>query len=201
MACLITLFLFPVGSRAHCDGLDGPVVKAARTALESGKIEPALIWIQPDGEAEVRAAFDHVKEVRKISADARDLADRYFYETLVRVHRAGENAPYTGLKPSGQKLPEAIRLADLAIENGDVAAVTSQLNKQVTDLIDKRFEAVQSAKKFEASNVDAGRAFVKAYVEFIHSVEAIHNTSEIQSAPGHGTPESSHAEPSAHGHH
>jgi hypothetical protein len=39
---------------AHCDGLDGPVVPAARKALETGDVNLVLIWVQKSDEAEIK---------------------------------------------------------------------------------------------------------------------------------------------------
>ena len=93
------LLLAPTAASAHCDGLDGPVVTAARKALESGNVNLVLIWVQKNDEAEIASAFQKTLSVRKLNAQVKDLADTYFFETLVRVHRAGEGEPYTGLKP------------------------------------------------------------------------------------------------------
>jgi hypothetical protein len=46
--------------------------------------------------------FTKTLAVRKQSKEAKELADMYFFETLVRIHCAGEGAPYTGLKPVKQ---------------------------------------------------------------------------------------------------
>jgi hypothetical protein len=94
----------PAAAEAHCDSLDGPVITEARAALEAGDVTSVLKWVSQDYEAEIRAAFDHVVEVRKLGGEARSLADRFFFETLVRIHRAVEGAPYTGLKPAGSGL-------------------------------------------------------------------------------------------------
>ena len=48
--------LVPAPALAHCDGLDGPVVAAARKALSSGDPNTILIWVQPKDEAQVRHA-------------------------------------------------------------------------------------------------------------------------------------------------
>ena len=93
------LLLGSTSASAHCDGEDGPVINAARQALEAGNPNPVLIWVQKDDEAQIMGAFQHALEVRKLGPAARELADHYFFETLVRVHRAGEGAPYTGIKP------------------------------------------------------------------------------------------------------
>jgi hypothetical protein len=43
MLVAISLSLAPFPARAHCDGLDGPVVMAARKALETGNVNLVLI--------------------------------------------------------------------------------------------------------------------------------------------------------------
>ena len=92
-------FLYPFVF-AHCDTLDGPVVKTARAALEKGDVTPILKWVKKENEAEIRDLFKKTLSVRSKGKEAQELADMYFLETLVRVHRAGEGEPYTGLKPS-----------------------------------------------------------------------------------------------------
>ena len=101
MAALIGLLalIVPQPAFAHCDTLDGPVVLDAKAALEKGDVTPVLKWVKKDNEKEIRKVFSHTLAVRKLNPEARELADHYFFETLVRVHRAGEGAPFTGLKP------------------------------------------------------------------------------------------------------
>jgi len=100
--------------------MDGPVVKAAQRALASADVNPVLIWVQSKDEGEVRDAFAKTIAVRKLNPDAQELADLYFFETVVRIHRAGEGEPYTGLKPAGRDLGPAIPAADKALEDGSV---------------------------------------------------------------------------------
>ncbi|HET7826503.1 MAG TPA: DUF6448 family protein, partial [Anaeromyxobacter sp.] len=115
---LAAVLLAPAGARAHCDTLDGPVVTSARTALETGKLEPVLAWVRPGDEREIRDAFAKTRTVRKGGGEARELADRWFFETLMRVHRAGEGAPFTGLQPAGSPDP-AVAAADRFLASGD----------------------------------------------------------------------------------
>ena len=104
----------PLSTRAHCDTLDGPVVKTARAALDTGKIAPVLAWVRAQDEAEIRAAFQKAAAARKLGPEAKVVADTWFFETVVRVHRAGEGAPFTGLKPAGLDLGPAVPAADRA---------------------------------------------------------------------------------------
>ena len=183
--------LAPVSARAHCDTLDGPVVLTARKALETGKVNPVLAWVRPQDEKEIRAAFARTLAVRKAGAEARDLADTWFFETLVRVHRAGEGAPYTGLKPAGQDLGPAVPAADEAIETGSPEAVEKLLVAAVRSGLHERFHEVQ-ARKPPADDVAAGRAWVEAYVPYVHYVEGVYEAAQGKAG--------AHAEPAAEAH-
>lgn len=122
------LTLSPNRALGHCDGMDGPVVEAAQKALGSGNVNLVLIWVQKADEAEVRGAFEQTLAVRKRGPEARGLADRYFLETLVRLHRAGEGAPYMGLEPSDRDLDPAIPPADRALEEHNVEPLVKIIN-------------------------------------------------------------------------
>jgi hypothetical protein len=162
--------------QAHCDTLDGPVVNAARTALTESNVNRVLIWVQKQDEAEIKQAFEKTLAVRKLSTEARNLADMYFFETLVRIHRAGEGAPYTGLKPAGDLSP-AIRAADMAIKDGKLEPVARLLTGAVHEGLHKRFEEVSTRTNFAPNDVSAGREYVEAYVKYVHYVEGVYDAS------------------------
>lgn len=177
------LVLMPSRTLGHCDGMDGPVVKAAQNALETGNVNLVLIWVQKINEAEVRTAFEQTITVRKLSPEARALADRYFFETVVRLHRAGEGAPYTGLKPAGRDLGPAIPAADKALETGAVEPLLKLLSDSVQGGASEHFKHAIERKHFDMNNVEAGREYVKAYVEFVHYIERLY---EAAKNPAHG---------------
>lgn len=168
---------------AHCDTLDGPVVAAARKALDTGNVNLVLVWVQKNDDAEIRSLYQRARNVRKAGGEAKELADLYFFETLVRVHRAGEGAGYTGLKPAGMVEPP-IAAADKAIETGKL----QPLGKLVTDRMEKglhaHFDQVMAKRKYEPNDVQAGRAYSSAYVEFTHYAERLYNAAETM-APEH----------------
>jgi hypothetical protein len=159
---------------AHCDTLDGPVVSAARNALDTGKVDLVLVWVQKDDEAEVRSAFQRARNVRRAGGEAKDLADTYFFETLVRVHRAGEGAPYTGLKPAGHIEPP-VAAADKAIETGKLQPLARMVAGRVEKGLHHHFDAVTAKKGYNSADVEAGRAYTHAYVEFVHYAERLYD--------------------------
>lgn len=160
----------------HCDTLDGPVVTDAKTALIKKDITPVLKWIKPEHEAELKSVFARTLTVRAQGSEARELADQFFFETLVRAHRAGEGAPYTGLKPAGTKVDPAVEAADVALENRNANALIKTVTDEAAAGIRQRFANVAEKKKHAEHSVEAGREYVAAYVEFVHYVEALNAT-------------------------
>lgn len=177
---------------AHCDSLDGPVVVAARKAIQTGDPSPALIWVKPSDEPTIRAAFEETLTVRKQGEPARELADRYFFETLVRIHRAGEGAAYTGLKPAGKHRESAVALADKAIASSSIDELNTALTAEVTQSLQNRFATLQRKRNFNPSDLQAGREYVESYVSFIHFAEGVYKAATAK-AEGH-YPEAEHTE-------
>src|SRR5512139_401486 len=194
---VIILVLSTAGSAlAHCDTLDGPVISQARQALEKGDVKIVLPWVAADKEKEILEAFDLAVAVRGKGPKEKELADRYFFETLVRIHREGEGAPYTGLKPAGMDLGPAIPAADKALESGDPAPLLKLINEKVHSGVHKYFVEAREKKAHAGESVEAGRAYVQAYVPYLHFVERLYNDAVTPIA--HGAGEGGHAGPAGH---
>ena len=157
---------------AHCDSLEGPVVRDARLALEKNDPTPVLKWVSDEDEGQIRDAFKQTMAVRGKGDDAKALADRYFFETLVRVHRAGEGEGFTGLK-SGSSVDPGIAAADKALQSGSAKELADQMSVAVGEGIQKRFAVALERRKHMADSVEAGREYVEGYVDYIHFVESI----------------------------
>ncbi len=170
-------------AESHCDMLNGPVVSDARKALEEGNLEPVLKWVRAEDESEVRAVFEHVLKVRGVSPETRTLADRYFFETLVRIHRAGEGFPYTGLKPAGDPGP-LVTMADRTLETGEVEALARRVGEAAAAGVRERFTRALEKKRTAGRSVEDGREYVEAYVSAVHYLENLHNA--VSGGGAHG---------------
>lgn len=174
----IVLILNPVHVSAHCDTMDGPVIKAAQRALATRNVNFVLIWVQENDEAEIKQRFKETLAVRRLNSEAQRLADNYFFETAVRLHRAGEGEPYTGIRPAGTDLGPIIPVADKALHGGSVEPLLKLFAASARADIETRFRDVISKKTFIENDVAAGRAYVKAYVSFMHYLEHVYESSE-----------------------
>jgi hypothetical protein len=172
---VLVLALAPRAAGAHCDILGVPVVAAARVALQKGDVTPVLKWVKEEHEVEIRSAFARALVVQAKGPEARELAEMYFFETLVRLHRAGEGAPYTGLTPAGTDLGPAASGADQALASGSVEGLVKLVSGDVATGIRERFARASETRKHMDESVTSGRAYVAAYVEYVHFVERLHS--------------------------
>ncbi|MFG0284988.1 MAG: DUF6448 family protein [Phycisphaerales bacterium JB039] len=186
MTAIATVWLVADTSLAHCDTMDGPIIPEALRALDSGDVRPLLKWIPEQEEGAIREAFDRARAVRDMGSDVQAMADQFFLETLIRIHRAGEGEPFTGIKPAGSA-PPVFKAADDALASGSVDALADQVAQSVRDEIKRRFEAASLLRAGMDDSPEAGRAYVRQYVRYLHLVEAIDGLlgEDHSGAPGH----------------
>jgi hypothetical protein len=176
---------------AHCDSLDGPVAKAVQSALEDGNVNPVLAYAPAAAETEIRTAFEKSRKVRGLSADAQALADQAFIETVIRLHRAGEGAAYTGLKPAGADYGPAIPAAEYAVETGDFAKLKAILVEEIEQALRERLAHVQELQKKAsqepktAAEVPHARERISAELGFITFAEVLRQAAQGKGAEHH----------------
>ncbi len=172
----ILMFLTPVVSWAHCDSYDGPVIQDALKALETNEVQPVLKWIDAIHEEEIKDLFYKTVDL-KTDKKAYELVEKHFLETLVRLHREGEGAPYTGLKPAGTVKPIVV-LADNSIEKESADDLSEKLIAHLQNVMNEKYSVVMEKKHHKNENALKGRDYVEAYVEYVHFLEAIHDMIE-----------------------
>jgi hypothetical protein len=142
--------------------MDGPVVNAARQALDTGNVDLVLAYVPESATEEVKRAFVKVNRARKVDPAAREIADLYFFETVVRLHREGEGAPYTGLKPAGLDVGPVIPTAEKAIASGSPEGLIRLLTDTLRQEVRQRFADVQRLGAHDRQDVAHAREYVGA---------------------------------------
>ncbi|WOS65404.1 DUF6448 family protein [Sinorhizobium fredii] len=178
-ALLVGLALSPASARAHRDSADGPVATAAIKALDARNVNLILPFAPAQAEPELGDAFKRALSVREKGPEAKALADRYFIETAVRLHRAGEGAPYSGLKPAGTDFGPAIPAAEKALKIGKSDDLTALMAEQVVHAIEERYSDAKAPRgatmePTTAADVAKARERVSAELAFIGYVEGIY---------------------------
>ncbi|HEY4718417.1 MAG TPA: DUF6448 family protein [Anaerolineales bacterium] len=168
----------------HCDTLDGPVVTAAKKALEARNVDLILPYVPKKDEAEIIRSFEKVMKIRK-DEGAREIADLYFFETVVRVHRMGEGASYTGLKPAGLNEGPVIPVAEKALESGSPDELINIISEMVREQVTHRLHHVMHLKEYASQSVDAAREYVEAMLGLQVWAHAIHERIHGEAHAGH----------------
>lgn len=175
-----SIFIFTNTASAHCDSYDGPVIKDAEKALEANNVNLVLKWVSIEQGKEITPLFQKTYELRDGDKEVYEIVKKHFFETLVRLHRETEGAPYTGLKPAGTTKP-IIKMTDKALDENSVDDFLQKLNNHIDNVVREKFNKVSELNKVKDNSVEKGREFVAAYVDYTHTVEAIHDIIE------HGT--------------
>ena len=168
---------------AHCDSYDGPTVKDAYKALETNNVQLVLKWIDKSQEAEIISLFNKTYKLKNGDKEIYEIVEKHFLETLVRLHRETEGAPYTGLKPAGTT-KKIIVMSDKAIESGTIDDLMMKFNSHIEMVIREKYNQVIELDKVKNESVEKGREYVKAYVEYTHLLEGIHDM--IEHGASHG---------------
>lgn len=158
---------------SHTEMMDGPVAKDAKLALEKNDIMPIFKWLNKETEVEGCEAFTKAMTLRTKGPELKELADKWFVETVIRLHRQGAGAP-TALKASGAKMSPAAKAADAAIESGSLDALNKVLSDAAAAALKDRLAKVQEKKKKMDESIDTGREYVDAYIDYIHCAEDIY---------------------------
>jgi len=180
---LILVVGFAFNSQAHCDRVNGPVATAAKKALQTGDVSHALIWVGESQTKELKSKFKQSLSAYNSGKEAQKIAERYFMETTVRLHREAEGMPYTGLKPA-QPSSEDIQVAEKALDSGNLSPATNLLAKEIRQKTKELYQNAMKAKESRHQSVVAGRRWVDAYVKYIVYVHKLYQ--KIQSGPAHG---------------
>jgi hypothetical protein len=163
--------LIPMTASAHCDTMDGPTVADGLKAMDSNNVNYVLKWVQPDYEAAITDVFNLSMKVKDLGPEAKEMAEKYFFSELVRMHRAGEGAPFDGLKPSGTPIDERVLAADESIASGSLAPLEGLIEEELLPELTERFDKVMALKDFDVNDVEAGREYIEAYVSFFKFAE------------------------------
>jgi len=170
-AATAMVIIMPLSASAHCDTMEGPTVADGYKAMDNNNVNYVMKWVGPEYEKEITDKFNLSMKVRELGPEAKDLAEQYFFGEVVRVHRAGEGAPFDGLKPEGTPVDEKVQAADESIALGNLSPLEGMMEADKMPELEERFEKVMKAKDFDVNNLEAGREYIETYVSFFKFAE------------------------------
>src|SRR5690554_1541238 len=174
LALFAILLMSTQSAFAHCDSYDGPVIKDALKALEQQNVELVLKWVEPKYDEIITEKFNQTLKLKGSNKEVNKILETHFLETLVRLHREGEGAPFTGLKPVGS-MTSMVEMADNSLDKNDIDHLVEKVNNHLGEVLKEKFTKAMKLSKTKDNSVEQGRAYVEAYVQYTHTLEALEN--------------------------
>ncbi|MFW9973020.1 MAG: DUF6448 family protein, partial [Candidatus Odinarchaeota archaeon] len=139
---------------------------AAKEALSEKNINLILPWVPEEAEEELEKIFKKTLTIREKGKESAELADLWFFENAVRLHRIGEGKGFTGLKPAGLDWGPIVPRADKAIENKNPNEVIDFLKNTIEDKLKEKFQYIMALINYDKNDVKNARKYVHAILDF-----------------------------------
>jgi hypothetical protein len=149
------------------DITNGPVLKAAKLALETGNVNYVLIWFPEESENKLKNLFEKTFCERRAGKDVHGVTIDWYFETLSRLHRDRDGALYTCMKPNGLDVSPVVPKAERAIETCNAEEIIEVVPKTMEGDLRQHFHYVMEKRNYDVNNIIAGRAYVAAFIDFI----------------------------------
>jgi hypothetical protein len=149
------------------DITNGSVMDAAKMALDTGNVNYVLIWVPEASENKLKNLFAKTVCERRDRKDVQDIAFDWYFETVNRLHRAGEGTLYTCMNLAGLDERSVVPKVKRVIETGEAEEIIGFIPKTQEHDFRHRFRHVMEKKNYDVNNVVDGRAYVAAFTDFI----------------------------------
>ena len=70
-------------------------------------------------------------------------------------------------------------MSDQALASKDIDDLLGKLNNHIGNVIKEKYEKLAELDKVKNDSSEKGREFVEAYVDYTHTIEAIHDLVEL----------------------
>lgn len=149
------------------DSHNGPMMIAAKRALETGKAHHILIWIPEKSENTLKNLLEKVCCKRRIQADGHDRIVDWYFETISRFH-SGYYGPHNlNISTKTPEEKSIIFLVESACESGNFEEITTVIRDTPTGEMRQRFDDVMKKRNYCEENIAAGRVYVSVFTYFI----------------------------------
>jgi hypothetical protein len=156
---------------------DGPVISAAKRALETGNAHYILIWIPEESENTVKNLLEKAYCERYTQKNAYNHIVDWYFETINHLHSV-HYGPYN--LTISTKAPEEktiIFLVERTCESGNFEEITTVIQDTPSGEMRQRFNDVMKKRNYGVENIAAGRVYVSAFTDFIAFVNNLRSGS------------------------
>ena len=130
------------------DPHDGPVMRAAKMALETGNANYVLIWVSEKSENTLKNLLEKTCCERSSQKNMQNRALDWYFETVNRLHLANRRRLYT-CKPGGLDESPIVLKVERAIETGNFEEIRSVIPDTHAGEVKQRFQQVLNKRNYD----------------------------------------------------
>lgn len=148
------------------DEMPGPVLKAAKIALETGNVNYILIWVPENYENTVKNLLEKTCCKRSSVLNTQKQAYDWYYETVNRLFSASRACDYLTYQSKAFAENPLVLKVYKAIESGNFEKIRDEIPVSYEADAQQRFLHVMNLRDYPVNNIAAGRSYVSAFFDF-----------------------------------
>lgn len=146
---------------------NGPVMSAAKKALETGKAHHILIWIPEASENTLKNLLEKACCERRIQTDGYDHIIDWYFATVRRFHSVGYGPRNLNISLKTLEEKTIISLVERACESGNFEEIAMVIPDIPAGELRQQFNDVMKKRNYDVENIAAGRVYVSEFTDFI----------------------------------
>jgi len=155
---------------------NGPVIIAAKKALETGNPNYVLIWVPEESENTLKNLLEKTFCERSTRKNIQNRGIDWYFESVNRLHFTCRWPHCPGMTSDGSDMKMIVSMVERAFETGNCEEICGVLPIAHTAEVKLRFHNVMNKRNYTVDDIAAGRAYVSAFIAFI---AYLHNLSSV----------------------
>jgi hypothetical protein len=156
---------------------NGPVMRAAKMALETGNADHILIWVPEESENTLKNLLEKTCCERTTQRKARNHSIEWYLQTINRLHSEYYRPHDLNISTKTPEERKTILLVERACETGNFDEIATVMQITSDEEIRQRFNDVLNKSNYDMDNIAAGRAYVSAFTDFIACINSLRSGS------------------------
>lgn len=151
---------------------NGPVMRAAKMALETGNVDYILIWVPEESANTLKNLLEKTCCERTTRRKARNHSVEWYMQTINRLHSEYFRPHDLNISTKTAEERRTILQVEKACETGNFDEIATVMQVTSDEEIRRRFNEVLDKSDYDVDNIAAGRAYVSAFTDFIACVNS-----------------------------
>jgi hypothetical protein len=146
---------------------NGPVIRAAKMAMETGNASYILIWLPKEAENTLKNLLERTYCENRTRKNTQNHSIDWYFKSVNRLHSRYGWPDYPGMKFKETDEETIALMVERAFESGNFEEINSIIPLNHSGDARERFHKVMMKRNYSVDDIAAGRVYVSAFIAFI----------------------------------